>query len=79
MPILDGIQSTARIRNLPEELKSRTPIVALTGNADTECLEKCMATSFNDVLTKPVSMQQLLNMIKKITQQSVTVATTSPP
>ena len=64
MPNMDGFESTRRIRSL-EGPGAMIPIVALTGNAHPEDLERCLDSGMNDVLTKPVRATDLGAMIEK--------------
>jgi CheY-like chemotaxis protein len=58
MPVMDGITATRRIREL-EAGRSPTPIVALTANAMTGQLERCMEAGMNGFLTKPIEIARL--------------------
>ena len=64
MPTMDGFESTRRIRGLGGA-GATVPIVALTGNAGSEDLRRCLESGMNDVLTKPVQVSDLQAMIEK--------------
>lgn len=64
MPVMDGIESTKRIRsNVPEN--EQPVIIAITANAFLEDRERCLKAGMNDFLTKPVSMDDIKDMINK--------------
>jgi CheY-like chemotaxis protein len=68
MPVMDGYQTTQKIRALTEgetETLPSTPIIALTGNVIPEEMAKCFECGMNDVITKPV---QLVILQAKVTQ-----------
>jgi CheY-like chemotaxis protein len=58
MPIMDGLTATRRIREL-EGGGRHTPIVALTANAMTGQLERCLEAGMNGFLTKPLEIARL--------------------
>lgn len=62
MPIMDGIEATKIIRN---ELKLKTPIIALTANAFKTEIEKCKSVGMNDYITKPFEEEILFETILK--------------
>ncbi len=55
---LDGYQATAMIRQR-EGQGARVPIVAMTGRAQDDDPEKCVAAGMNDYLTKPLQFSLL--------------------
>jgi PAS domain S-box-containing protein len=68
MPLLDGIEATARIRNgdvahAPPEI----PIVALTAYAMEGDRERFLAAGMNDYLSKPVNIDRLFTIIANLT------------
>jgi len=74
MPVLNGYEATARIRE--HELKgasggaadmraARVPIVAMTANATSGDREKCMEAGTDDYITKPLKRKELLAMVDK--------------
>lgn len=68
MPEMDGIEATKIIRN---ELKLKTPIIALTANAFKTEISRCRNAGMNDHLTKPFEELHLIEMIAKHTQKQV--------
>jgi PAS domain S-box-containing protein len=66
MPVLDGKEATIAIRQLPDPSKSSIPIIALTANAWTNERETCLHIGFNDVVTKPITLDTLISTIKKV-------------
>ncbi len=62
MPVLDGISATKIIRN---DLKIKTPIIALTANAIKGDNEACLAAGMNDYISKPFQQADLLALLIK--------------
>ena len=58
MPLMDGYEATRRIRDF-EAWRPRTPIVALTANAMSGQLERCLAAGMDGLLTKPIQVEKL--------------------
>ncbi|MCB1320986.1 MAG: response regulator, partial [Leptospiraceae bacterium] len=66
MPELDGVEATRSIRLGADGSKNQnTPIVALTADDIKEDLDLCLNVGMNDVLTKPVDLEQLAAMLLK--------------
>ena len=61
MPVMDGLQATAAIRQLPGW--QTVPIIAMTANAYGEDRQKCLNAGMNDHLPKPVSPDLLYGML----------------
>lgn len=66
MPIMDGYDAAARIRNHPDKKISKIPIVALTARVSDEDQEECKAVGMNAFLTKPVDEVLLFQTIDKL-------------
>jgi CheY-like chemotaxis protein len=63
MPVLDGLEATRQIRQLPGG--ATVPILAMTANAFAEDRARCAAADMNDFLAKPVSPEALFETILK--------------
>jgi signal transduction histidine kinase/DNA-binding response OmpR family regulator len=70
MPEMDGFEAVARFRQGPSEKlpflnPTSLPIVALTANALVGDAEQCLASGFDDYLSKPFTKGQLEAMVRK--------------
>jgi two-component system sensor histidine kinase/response regulator len=63
MPILNGLEATQRIRQLPG--REATPILALTANAFAQDRQACLDAGMNDFVVKPINPQQLYATLLK--------------
>lgn len=61
LPLKNGYEATAEIRLLSKTV----PIVAVTAYAQDQDKEKILSSGFNAYLAKPVSEDELLNVLKK--------------
>lgn len=62
MPVMDGYEAMRNIR--AQARFARLPVIALTAKAMKEDREKCIAAGANDYITKPVDIDQLLNLMQ---------------
>ena len=60
MPVMDGMEATRLIREFDKNVK----IIAFTANVTNEQIESYLANGFDDIITKPVNIDQLLNKIR---------------
>jgi CheY-like chemotaxis protein len=63
MPEIDGIETTQRLK--ADKKLANIPIIALTALAMKSDRERCLAVGMNDYISKPVSLQNLVSIIKK--------------
>jgi signal transduction histidine kinase/DNA-binding response OmpR family regulator len=59
MPVMDGFEATAEIRQLPDDRCARLPIVALTANTMQGDEQRCLDAGMDAFLAKPYSMDKL--------------------
>lgn len=71
MPLMDGIETTKRIREGHVKGKENIPIIAMTAHALKDEKDKCFAAGMNDYLTKPFSPDNLFKKIKYYGSQQV--------
>jgi CheY-like chemotaxis protein/nitrogen-specific signal transduction histidine kinase len=64
MPVMDGYTATRQIRDL-ERGRIRTPVVALTANAMTGQLERCLQSGMDGLLTKPLEPERLEEVLER--------------
>ena len=64
MPVMDGYTATMNIRKLSKPFCD-TPIIAISANAVTDEMEKCIASGMNDCLEKPVELSDLEEIFAK--------------
>ncbi|NLD38792.1 MAG: response regulator [Desulfatiglans sp.] len=66
MPVMDGYEATAIIRRQDSRVKDHdVPVIALTGHALDDDMEKCIKAGMDDYLSKPVKPQEMADMIDK--------------
>lgn len=65
MPVLDGIACTKAIRNLPDDKKSKLPIIAISGNIHNMTHDDFRKAGFDDFIQKPLDYDQVLATVKK--------------
>ena len=64
MPVMDGIETTERIRAMDGEYYKNVPIIALTANALMDAREKFKAAGMDDFVAKPIEMSEICSKIK---------------
>jgi len=65
MPLMNGLEATKAIRNLPSEYAKKIPIIGLSANAFEEDREKAIAIGMNDYLTKPLVTSDFFETLLK--------------
>ena len=67
MPVMDGYETTIRIRSMENNNNQDIPIIALTASALVDEKEKAIAAGMNFHLSKPFLPEQLLNIFDQLT------------
>jgi PAS domain S-box-containing protein len=65
MPIMDGVEATIAIRNLPGPV-AQTPIIAMTANALSHQRTEYFAAGMNGMVPKPLSPATLLSELARL-------------
>jgi PAS domain S-box-containing protein len=69
MPEMDGYQLLRNLRKLPE--MAHVPAVALTGYGRTADIDRARAEGFAEHLTKPLDLDRLLQIVRRLTGDPV--------
>lgn len=64
MPVMDGVETTERIRAMEDEYYKTVPVIALTANALMDAREKFKAAGMDDFVAKPIEMKEICSKIK---------------
>ena len=59
MPVMDGIETLTRLKELYPEKAARTPIICLTASAVSGTKEFMIGAGFTDYLSKPVDVEEM--------------------
>ena len=65
MPVMDGIETTERIRQSSDEYYHTVPIIALTANALMDAREQFAKAGMNDFVAKPIEIKEICKCLKK--------------
>jgi CheY-like chemotaxis protein len=65
MPVLDGIECTKAIRALSDPVKSKLPIIAISGNMNNYTIDEFRKIGFNEFIQKPLDFDVVLATVKK--------------
>jgi two-component system, sensor histidine kinase and response regulator len=68
MPVLDGLQATAHIRQWPDPRLAGIPIIAMTAHAMRGDRERCLAAGMDAYISKPIHAAQLLELLENLTR-----------
>jgi len=63
MPVMDGFETSEKIREIEKETGDYTPIIAVTGDISDETVAKIFETGMDDYLSKPVNPKIMLDKI----------------
>ncbi len=65
MPVMDGIETTKRIRALDDEYYKNVPIIALTANVLLDVRKKFTEAGMDDFAAKPIDMEDIARKLKQ--------------
>ncbi|MCH5260400.1 MAG: response regulator [Lachnospiraceae bacterium] len=74
MPVMDGVETTERIRQLSDEYYRTVPIIALTANALMDARETFAKAGMNDFVAKPIEMKEICKCLRKWLPKELIVA-----
>lgn len=77
MPVMDGFESTRRLRKSEVQTGEHIPIVALTANAMAGDRERCIESGMDNYLTKPVEKERLVQVLRELSNHKQNSASSS--
>ncbi len=77
MPVMDGFQATARIREQEEKTGKHLPIVAMTAHALIGDRERCLQADMDGYIAKPFRNSELFSVIATAVNDNADSATTA--
>jgi CheY-like chemotaxis protein len=63
MPVMDGFEATAGIRET--EKGKNTPVIAMTAHALEEDRQRCMLAGMDDYIAKPLRLENIREILKR--------------
>ncbi|NIB39140.1 response regulator [Pseudomaricurvus alkylphenolicus] len=81
MPVMDGLETTRRLRSQRDETASELPVIGVTANVSEEKIRECLDAGMNLVVTKPVNyntLQAALRQTLGLKQNQSTLAARTP-
>jgi len=68
MPVMDGLESTSKIRELESSQPSRlpTPIIAMTANNEQSDHITYLSSGMDGIITKPMNIKTVVSQIREI-------------
>lgn len=65
MPVMNGYEATEKIRSMDRPDAGEIPILAMTADAFTEDIQKCLDSGMDGHIAKPINMPELLRLLQK--------------
>jgi two-component system, sensor histidine kinase and response regulator len=70
MPVMDGLQAAAAIREREQATTAHLPIIALTAGAMFGDDERCLAAGMDAYISKPIRSRDLINVLARLTNKA---------
>ena len=66
MPVMNGYEATKAIRNSKNSLGKEIPIIAMTANAFSEDVQRCLDCGMNAHIAKPIDFDKLKDVLRNL-------------
>ena len=65
MPVMNGYESTQAIRALERPDAKDIPIIAMTADAFSEDIQRCLDCGMNAHTAKPINLDEVISLLKR--------------
>ena len=65
MPLMNGYEATQAIRAMERPDAKAVPIIAMTADAFSEDIQRCLDCGMNAHIAKPLDIRELLRLIQR--------------
>ena len=65
MPVMNGYEATRAIRNLERPDAKTIPIIAMTADAFSEDIQRCIDCGMNAHTAKPINLSEMARLLRK--------------
>lgn len=65
MPVMNGYEATGAIRALERQDAQTIPIIAMTADAFSEDIKKCLDSGMNAHTAKPINLDEVISLLRK--------------
>jgi CheY-like chemotaxis protein len=72
MPDMDGLEATAKIREMERQTGAYTPIVALTAHTMKGDRERCLDAGMDSYINKPIDAAKFLEVLESLAMSTRT-------
>ena len=69
MPVMDGYEATRQLRSLEREDAASVPIIAMTADAFTSDVQKCLDAGMNGHLAKPIDPEKMYHTLAEMVME----------
>ena len=69
MPVMNGYEAARAIRSLGRADAVSVPIIAMTADAFSEDIQKCLECGMNAHVAKPLDVRELLRLLQRLIRQ----------
>ena len=66
MPVMDGYETTKAIRGLLRPDALSVPIIAMTADAFSEDVKRCLDSGMNAHTAKPINLEETISLLKRL-------------
>jgi len=71
MPVMNGIVTTKKIREIESSINAHTPIIAITANALLGDRENCLSAGMDDYISKPFQIEVLIKKMQNLLSKNL--------